>query len=326
MTDWASDLTAADDHALPAPEPLPGFNETYAFFGYDEKADLAWFVHLQAKPAPWRTRLWIYLPGGQQFLHAVVEDPARIMPRPGGEQLHAECLEPFRRWRVRGRLEAGPTTLTDMRAKREPGPPATMVELDMDVEALTPVWVLGADDGSTPEDHGNRGFRVHHQQLMVGRGVIRIDGKEIRLGDHQVWRDHSRGPRTLVEWGTHELAGAWFEKQKRGLGLLRQTTPDGKRMADSGYVVTDGVMETAEIVEASSITNVDEAHPRMTVALRTRSGEVLRMEGTVVTQTLAAFGPSSWLAEGIARWTLNGETTHGICERSTTTAPATAAA
>jgi hypothetical protein len=315
MTDFSSGLAAAEDYALPAPEDIPGFNETYCFFGFDGAADTGFFVHMQARPQPWRLNLLVFLPGGQDFLKTVVFSEDRIQRRPGGDSFHAECLEPFRRWRVRVALDCSKQTMADMLAMREIGPAETPVDLDIVCEATAPLWCIGANDGSTAEEHGQRGFRTHHQQLTHGLGAIRIAGRETRF-DGPVWRDHSRGARTLTQWGTHDLNSAWFPKQRRGLGLLRQFDITGRPTNSYAYVVEDGVLEDAEVVECTPLTDVRDPHPKTTVVLRAKSGKTYRMDGVLRAQMLTGIGPGSWLSEGQADWTLNGESALGICERS----------
>jgi len=321
MTDFSSGLTENDDHALAAPEDVPGFNETFCFFGYDPDVDLAFFVHIQAKPQPWKFHLVVYLPGAREFLECVEFSEDRIPRRPGGQRFHAECLEPFRRWRVAASVKCGETTLGDMLARRQFGEPKRDVELDIDVHACAPLWCIG-DDDATPEEHGQRGFRVHHQQLMQGAGVIRIDGVDHRFSG-PVWRDHSRGPRTLTEWGTHDLNSAWFPAQRRGLGLLRQVDIHGKVTSSFAYIVRDGMLESADIIESTPLSDGGDQDQRINVALRSADGEVHRMQGVLQTQFLTGIGPGSWLTEGQARWTYNGEVSHGICERSCRGLPVT---
>ena len=100
MIDYSSGLTAADEYPLSAPENVPNFNETYCFFGYDGKSDMGFFIHIQARPAPWRLNFLVFLPGGQNFLKTVQFSEERVQRRPGDKNFHAECVEPFRRWRV----------------------------------------------------------------------------------------------------------------------------------------------------------------------------------------------------------------------------------
>ena len=138
-----------------------------------------------------------------------------------------------------------------MLAQRGCGPSTTPVEMVIICDAMAPLWCIGANDGTTPEQHAQRGFRVHHQQLTHGIGTFRIDAKETRF-DGSVWRDHSRGPRTLTEWGTHDLNSAWFPKPRRGIGLLRRYDVAGLQTFCAPYVVEDGLIQDAELVECDA--------------------------------------------------------------------------
>jgi hypothetical protein len=315
MTDFSAGLSASDEYSLESPETIPNFNETYCFFGYDGRNDIGLFVHLQSRPTPWRFNLVVFLPGGRKFLKTVQFSEDRLLRRPGGGDFHAECIEPFRRWRLRVHVGCSHQTMTDMLEQREYGPPTTPVEIDIVCDAVAPLWCIGANDGTTLEDHAQRGFSVHHQQLTHGSGVLRIDGIETQF-DGPVWRDHSRGPRTLTEWGSHDLNSAWFPEQRRGLGLLRGFHLSGKETSSFAYVVEGGVIQDAEIVECTPLDDVRNPHPEVVVMIRTKNGAIYRMDGVLVTQMLTGIGPGSWLSEGQAQWTLNGETAYGICERS----------
>ena len=315
MTDFASGLAPSDEYILPKPEDIPNFNETYCFFGYDGEADMGFFIHIQARPFPWRFNYLVFLPGGQKFLKTVQFSDDRVERRPGGAKFHAECLELFRRWRTYVDLDCSRQTMDDMLAQREVAPASTPVTMDIVCDAVAPLWCIGADDGTTPEQHAQRGFRVHHQQLMHGVGMFRIDGQAFRF-DGPVWRDHSRGPRTLTEWGAHDLNSAWFPKQRRGMGLLRQFDLGGNETFCAAYVVEDDRILEAEVVECTPMVDERDPHPKVTVALRTVDGRTHRMDGVLRSQMLSGIGRGSWLSEGQAEWTLNGEVSHGICERS----------
>jgi len=145
--------------------------------------------------------------------------------------------------------------------------------------------------------------------------MFRIDGQAFRF-DGPVWRDHSRGPRTLTEWGAHDLNSAWFPKQRRGMGLLRQFDLGGNETFCAAYVVEDDRILEAEVVECTPMVDERDPHPKVTVALRTVDGRTHRMDGVLRSQMLSGIGRGSWLSEGQAEWTLNGEVSHGICERS----------
>lgn len=315
MTDFSSGLAAAEELALLEPETANNFSETFCFSGYDNALDLGWFIHLQAKPFAWHVRLYVYLPGARDFLYAVADSDERIPERPGAADLHIRCVEPFRRWSIVGNLLASPLTIDDMRAGRNTDRTSVPLALHLDVEAVAPVWAIGGDDGSTPEEHGNRGFRTHLQQLMMSSGMVRIGTRTHDFGG-SCWRDHSRGPRTLKTWGSHALMSAWFPRQRCGFGLLRQTAADGRLVVDEAYLCRQGVIERADLIEVTPLHDVDELHSKAVVVLRAHDGESWRAEGVVLTQILLPIGPSSWISEGQARWSMRGEEAFGLCERS----------
>ena len=50
--------------------------------------------------------------------------------------------------------------------------------------------------------------------------------------------------------------------------------------------------------------------------LQTKNGQAHRMDSVLRSQMLTGIGRGSWLSEGQAEWTMRGENSHGICERS----------
>jgi hypothetical protein len=235
--------------------------------------------------------------------------------RPGTASIHAECLEPFRRWRLRGEVTGQRTTRADMLARRAPEGDAVEVAIDLEVTAATPLWAIGYDDGSTPEEQGNRGFRTHHHQLMMTSGSITLPSGATQLSG-PTWRDHSRGPRTLTTWSSHALVGAWFPQSGRGVGLIRQFDASGAARLDAAYIVENGSLTPARVISMTPLEDVSSKHDEVKVVVRAEDGGDIELNGRVVTQTLGPIGSASWISEAQTQWVLDGEVSYGLCERS----------
>ena len=340
-SEWSAGLPADEDFQLPAPEPQPHFNETFCFTGYDPDADIGWFFHIGARPLPWRARLYILLPGAEDFIFLSATSGEAVSRRPGADAIHAECLSPFRRWRLfadttgqrmtraekLGRHHLNSDELNQssqvLAAKRAQGCSAddegvgaeVRVQLDIEIEAVAPLWALGYGDGATPEQQGERGFRTHHHQLMMSKGTIAINGMAAAVSG-PTWRDHSRGPRTLTRWGRHDLAGVWFPGSRIGVGLIRQHDLNDRLLYDRAYVIEDGAVKPARVTEMTPLTSLDELHPAVELVVQAEGQPPLRLTGTIMTEMIEPMGSSSWLSEAQARWELNGEIGYGLCERS----------
>jgi hypothetical protein len=98
--------------------------------------------------------------------------------------------------------------------------------------------------------------------------------------------------------------------------LLRQFDLSGKQTFCAAYVVENDRIKDAEIIECTPMVDEKDPHPKVTVVLRTGDGRTHRMDGVLRSQMLSGIGRGSWLSEGQAEWTMNGEVSHGICERS----------
>jgi hypothetical protein len=112
----------------------------------------------------------------------------------------------------------------------------------------------------------------------------------VRLPDREIpfsgtgWRDHSRGPRgggTGAPWGGHVILGALFDSG-RGFGLSRYWAPDGRVTLEGGYVVLDGQLHHAKVLDVPRLRLLQRAGETLPIAMEWDGGRV-EVEATTTT-------------------------------------------
>jgi hypothetical protein len=271
VKDFSSGLPLDSEQVLPACPDIANWTENLLFAPYDPQANLGLWLHLGTMPwdwSFWEDRALVALPGDEGALTMWAyhrTDPAR---RPAGSNLRFDCLEPFRRWRVTFDGMCLRTPFDAMRTSRVSDGDKLRLVVDLEMETVTPVWdaataasaLTGAGDMQQQQ-----WAHEHYEQLYLARGTVRYGDNEVDF-DGAGWRDHSRGPRggAMSNWGGHVIAGCVFRQSGRAFGLSRYWAPDGTTTLEGGYVVEDGRLEHARVME---VPRLHELH---------RSGETVR--------------------------------------------------
>lgn len=335
---YATTATPADDAArevclATAPPDLPMYAENFMLACYDAAADVGMWLHLGTWPEDfgiWEDLVLLSLPASEDVLCTTGYRRVPQQERPAGPQLSFTCVEPFRRWRVdydglatrstRSALAAG--LLEDGQRER--------VELHLDVECVTPVW-----DGASSTSGGSMADQVwasdHYQQLLQVTGKLVTRGQTLQLSTTGV-RDHSRGQRghAMNRWGGHTLVHLLFPSG-RAVGVQRMYDVTGNPSFDMAYVLIDGVWSTAEVLHAPRVHRPAQG-PLVgdePLVLEVRAGDrVHRLTGELLTAWhltphglgmgigTGAARPYGLFMPGHARWTWDGEISHGLTERS----------
>jgi hypothetical protein len=331
--DFSSGLPPTDDHGVFEAPDLPSFGESNCLVGYSPGNDIGMFFHTGARP--WRYELWlerviVSLPGGEDFVHISAEGRNHSPLEPGASNLSFECVEPYRRWRIRYDAGAQMTTRAAKVAGIVPWARRRPLTIDIEAVAVMPVWSLGGNRRHHAEEAAEkaRGFHMHHEQMMTISGTIAFDGKRWPI-DGTAWRDHSRGPRSYGRFGRNLLMGAWFPSG-RGFGMLQVFDVDGNELINDGYVVEDGVIHACTVVEITPLTDLWLVRPHVTMVLRRQDGRLLTARGQIQAQAIQTMCPETdhvigalWdnpenriHTTGQTRWEWDGETGYGTCERS----------
>jgi hypothetical protein len=342
IDEFASGLRIEDEYALMQSTGEAFFSENYWFFGYDAASQIGHFLHVSAVPNKYDLRqekVMLYLPGGDDFLYVFGEGRQCTPERPGAANLVMHCEQPFRRWRTTYDGTAQRFAAREMMDGTISYGPRVHMKLDLEIECVTPIWVAGrniskadleAKKRAESARHGSTGFSSHYEQLYRARGQLTADGKSFEIGGTGI-RDHSRGPRDLSNFGSHQLFSCYFQSG-RGFGLMRNFDREGNEVWNDAYVVEDGRIRSARVLEATELTNLETRGARIVVRLDLGNGEVATIEGEQQTAILLRMAypnnsfagvnrsqDSVWgpiLSEGHTRFVWDGETSYGQTERS----------
>jgi hypothetical protein len=288
--DLANGLDPVKEYVRTEQPDVPHWSENLLFAIYDGANDVGLWLHLGTVPNRWQLwedRVLITLPddGGVLTSRSYHRTPPER--RPGAANLYAECIEPFRRWRVVAEGLAVRTPYEVMRTQLVADGPKDYYSLALEITCRTPVWDLHA---AAQQSTGRGSMREqswaseHYEQLYTATGRMSLPTGDITF-DGTGWRDHSRGPRgagTGAPWGGHVIMGAYFPGSDRGVGLCRYYAPKGGVTLEGAYVAEQGVMHHAEVVDASRLGALRKDGEPLQFALRSEHGHV-RLEATTRT-------------------------------------------
>jgi hypothetical protein len=335
--DLSSGLDPVKESVLLEKPDIEHWAENFLFALHDPQHDIAMWLHLGTMPNRWH--LWeeraiIALPGDAGILttRAYTQTPPESRPGAGG--LFFECLEPFRRWRIRlegfGRVTPSETLRTGL----EQDGLRDHFSVDLEVTCRTPVWDMHehvarrrGDEGAMREQSW---ASEHYEQLYTVTGTVQLPTGEVAF-DGTGWRDHSRGPRganTGRPWGGHVILGAYLPESDRGIGLCRYYAPGGGVTLEGGYVSQGPTMHHAEVLGASRLEELVQRGEPLRFGLRSDLGE-LWIDATTTTSMFTMLRRSrqyygidptgalgSRYALNWARFELDGEVGHLYVERT----------
>lgn len=231
---------AMDLPQSPARWDVPLWSENYIFQGGDPETGV-FFYHLIGRmagnPDHWRAVFQCTLPGGE-ILSWKSYGPDSDGSGPATGPFRAQCVEPFRRWRVRYDGVAAATTREQnrtafMSARAQPEP----IDFDVMWDATTPVWSIGAEAGAEAEDHSV--WNMHLEQAGVVRGHLCYRGERISF-EGLGFRDHSVGPRELSTGSNHTWMQASFPHSQRHFGLISLAFTDSEERHTDAFCFAEG--------------------------------------------------------------------------------------
>jgi hypothetical protein len=335
MTDVAGRLDLGLEQPLPsAPPDVWRFTENYLVAAYDPAADISIWAHLGTWPDDfglWEDQLLVGLPGDQDLLWAYGYRRTPLGERPGGASLALTCLEPFRRWRATYDGVVVRTPYDEARTGLVRDGEKDLLAFDLELECVAPAWDPTASRHDAADAMASETWATaHYQQLIRATGEVRLGDRVVQFDGHGL-RDHSRGQRghAAAHFGGHHLISAHFPSG-RSFGAMRMWAPDGTVGLDAAYVVIDGTVHRAEVVEPPSRlhSTLPGAGEALALVLRSPVGEHL-LRGETRSTTLATASERLGMhvgadaasgrvvfAQGFARWTWDGEVAFGLTERS----------
>lgn len=336
VTDLSLGFDPARERTMDEPTGQYRFAENLMFAITDPALGISMWLHLGTWPDDfgiWEDYVQLHLPDNQGTLWS--KSYMRVSPdlRPSAANLRAECVEPWKRWRLTYDGIAYRTPPETLRTGLAQDGVREVLGFDFTLDMAGPVW----DAHSSAESkHGGGSMadqvwaKDHYQQLYTVKGTITIDGETKPFNGTGV-RDHSRGQRGLKmdQFAGHALITALYPSGK-GFGMQRMWNPEGKVTLDTAFVWIDGRYEFASVVECPRLgRELQYAGEKLTLVLRSDIGEH-RLEGEIVRSGFStmddamlglnigarANNPTGYFVPAFARWSWDGEEAVGLTERS----------
>ena len=278
----------------------------------------------------------IALAGGRVltlFDSGKVHDPLGADGKPrvlGAGPLSFELIEPFRHWRMRLDGLAVERTVDEQIAGRgfEPRDPTVPVEIEIDLKSAVPPWENG---GLLPEakrvldeqDEGALMGGPRFEQLAHATGTARIGDDEHRI-DGAALRIRRQGIRRLPTFRGHAWQSALFPDGRAFGYIVYPRRDDGLPTYNEGYLFDgDGALVPALVVEAPWLRRLQKSGEDVSVVLEAVDGRTVRIAGETLLSTfhvMGDVGPDAndlpVLQQSVTRFTWDGETAHGMLERS----------
>jgi hypothetical protein len=314
-------LDEAHDFAHPV-EGDSAWSESYYFNGYDPSTDSGLFTRIGVRPneGTMDATLSVWLPGGGMASVVGVREQREMTDDDlAVAGVRYDRLAPLKEWRLTCDADA---SVWDLSAGTVTG--TAHLVLDLTFSALTPA--IGVD-GKGQGQQGQRTDPVraatastvgrgHLEQAGGWSGAIEVDGRRHELGpDARGNRDKSWGPR---RWGGPRL-WRWFSVNVGDdvhFGGIRIGTEGGD--LHRGWVWRDG--EATSVREWDVRTELADdgiTHRVSHVRATDKKGRVHELRGDVLRvfrATQRTGDRTTRVNEGLARWSYEGRTGHGIAE------------
>jgi hypothetical protein len=260
-----------------------------------------------------------------------VHDPLGADGRPrvlGAGPLAFELVEPFRHWRARidgsGVATSTQAQIDGWMPGRSGGDPVPL-GLDLDIRSAVPPWEGGtlleeAGRVLATQEEGDLMGGPRFEQLFRATGTLRVGDETHELNGGGL-RIRRTGIRRLATFWGHAWQSAIFPSGRAFGHCVYPPRADGKATFNEGYLFEgDGELIPARVVEAPWLRRLQPRGEHVTVVLETERGTT-EIHGETVLSTFMVMPPEVGgglnLQQAIVRYTWDGETAHGMLERST---------
>ena len=304
--------------------PEPNFNESMYFNLYDPKEGVGgWFrCGNRANEGYAEMTVCLYLPGGRVgFMFKRAEIDSNDAFDAGG--IKFEVLEPFKRLDVSysGKVVVldDPLQMADPKKAFTENPYA---ECEVRIEYSGVSDMFGGEPDEPHEKPGEEFARGHYEQLIAGKGSIRVGDEEWAVDGFGL-RDHSWGPRYWQAPWYYRWLTANFGPDFGFMGSrVARRDSDGTR---GGFVWEDGKLHLCSDFELSTEWVGDDTyHQSIAATLRSREGKEWKVTGKVIDLIpLRNRRPDpdsgdmlvTRISEGMTEWTMDdGRTGYGLSE------------
>ncbi len=202
-------------------------------------------------------------------------------------------------------------------------PPAHHVTIELDATMVAPPWIQGAllpEPSDTMQREGGQFIGgARYEQLLTATGVIVVDGVRFDVSGAGL-RTHQRGVRTVGKMIGHTWISGYWPATRRGFGLQQHPRPGGGFYFSEGYVLHEGRLIGARVVEAPVLRHVP-AGEDYDVRLSSELGDTV-IHGRTVRATFIplappnADNPGTVMSQACSMFDCDGDLGHGMCERS----------
>ena len=264
------------------------------------------------------------------FGSGAVQDPLGPDGQPrilGAGPLSFELVEPFRHWKMRFDGVAMPTTVADQIADRPGSDDGVAVLIDIDIRSVVPPWENGAllPEARRVLDEQDEGALMggpRFEQLSRATGTVRV-GDEEHSFDGGALRVRRQGVRRLGTFRGHAWQSAVFPSGRAFGYITYPPCQDGLATYNEGYLFEgDGALIPAWVVEAPWLRRLRPNDEDVSVVLETAGGTT-RIAGRSLMSNFKVMGGVGSnpdfpvLQQAITQYTWDGESAHGMMERST---------
>jgi len=333
--DWSGGLDASSEFPVVDPPDVPDFGENHAFWLFGDAGHFVAHFHIETIPG---------VPGSRRELGEIVLKGDRVLlfqgEGPGthantvcGANIRFRCEEPFVRWTGSFRATARDTSAKELASGPVTDGPRARVDLSFDARMAAPPWQQGSvskDASSHMKKDAGRwvgGFR--YEQLFRARVSLCVDG-ETQHCDATGLRTHRCGPRNVGTMLGHSWQTAVFPSG-RAFGAMRYPAREGAPTFSEAFLFQEGRRLPARILESPWLVGLQSREEPFSIVLESEIGTTRIDAETIgsVFHTLAGSGLDlAWIRRGVhrggdlvlaqagARYTWDGETTHGLLERS----------
>ncbi|MBI3743117.1 MAG: hypothetical protein HY261_02365 [Chloroflexi bacterium] len=333
VIDLTGGLNPAVERTQTASPADPTFREGMSFWINDDQGRFALpRMGIEADGKSWALRaehVNIAFPDGRA-LEERGKGTKTTAAGPGGDALTFRCLDPFKRWSVSFHGMARDATAKQQLAGSLGDGPKVQVDLELEATMAAPPWIQGtmSEDAKrlmANEVEGKFMGGDRYEQLCRCKGMLRVGSQEYSFTGTGL-RILRRGVRQMVGWHGHCWQSAIFPSG-RGFGYICfPPRPDGTRSYDEGFLLEQGRLIPARVVEAPWLTDLRPAGGKASVVLESARGRT-RIEGETVASTFHMMdewdatgrvvpGRAMPLQQGMARYRLDGEIAYGMIERS----------
>lgn len=332
---WRGGLAPHYDYMLAEKPEDPNMRESASVWVFEENGEFAFPRNgIEAIGANWgnhRCDVNFATADGRVLydvqMDAVSHSPIGPEGKPtilGSGGLAFECVEPYRRWRVRYEGNPIDTTAAEMVAGTVDTARRTSLRYEIDVTMVTPAWV----QDNTPEalarmterertDAGLMGFGYRMEHQFRATGTLWLDGKE-RAFNAVGNRIHRQSVRPLDAFRGHCWQAAVFP-DGRAFGYIAYPPAEDGSTYNEGYIYQDGKWYPAVATKVPWLADMSDGQDT-SLELESELGRTsIQGVGCLNTYKIGKEGELAGFAlnQGGTRYTWGDQTAYGMIERST---------